>query len=124
MAGERHLTRSWPAYVHDLGGQVGQDRLVSFSSRVDVLFQNVKAMKLPTLPHGLVVAEADPEQVATISRETGLLPDREEVRVGTAGRHHLSVERGLSVAGIIRLDIIRLDIIRRPAWTAAPAGEC
>ncbi len=54
-------------------------RTETFDSRIDVLFQNVKAMKLPTLLEGLLVVEADPAQLATISQETGLLPDRETV---------------------------------------------
>lgn len=65
---------------------VGMKRLLlrstkrgSFGSRVDVLFQNVKAMKLPTLLHGLAVAEADAGQLERISTETGLLPDRETI---------------------------------------------
>lgn len=51
----------------------------SNASRVDVLFQNVKAMRLPTQLHGLVVAEADAEASAQISRDTGCLPDGETV---------------------------------------------
>lgn len=51
----------------------------SFPSRVDVLFQNVKALMLPTLLHGLVIVEADSDQADRISRETGFLPDRETV---------------------------------------------
>jgi hypothetical protein len=65
---------------------VGMKRLLirstkndTFASRIDVLFQNVKAMKVPTLLHGLVVVEADPDQVVRISKETGLLPDRETI---------------------------------------------
>jgi hypothetical protein len=49
----------------------------TFASRVDVLFQNVKALKLPTALDGLVVAEADPRDAARISAETGLLPSED-----------------------------------------------
>lgn len=63
---------------------VGMSRLLlrstksdTFDARVDVLFQNVKALKLPTLLDGLTVAEADGSEVAQISRETGCLPDEE-----------------------------------------------
>jgi len=55
------------------------NRRDSFPSRIDVLFQNVKALKLPTLLHGLVIAEADSDEADRISRETGFLPDRETV---------------------------------------------
>lgn len=46
----------------------------TFATRQDVLFQNVKALKLPTSLDGLVVAEAEPAESAKISVETGLLP--------------------------------------------------
>jgi hypothetical protein len=45
-----------------------------FTTRQDVLFQNVRALKLPTALDGLVIAEADPAEEATIATETGLLP--------------------------------------------------
>jgi hypothetical protein len=45
------------------------------ATRVDVLFQNVKAMKLATSLPGLAVTEADPEQQQRIVKATGLLPD-------------------------------------------------
>jgi hypothetical protein len=47
----------------------------TFATRVDVLFQNVKALKLPTSLDGLLVSDADPESGARISSETGFLPD-------------------------------------------------
>lgn len=46
----------------------------TFETRIDVLFQNVKAMKLPTILDGFAVAEAEPADEARISAETGLLP--------------------------------------------------
>lgn len=49
------------------------------ATRQDVLFQNVKALKLPTAMDGLVVAEADPTESAQISAETGLLPSEHTV---------------------------------------------
>ena len=60
---------------------VGMGRLLlrstkseTFATRHDVLFQNVKALKLPTSLDGLVVAKADPAEELRISAETGLLP--------------------------------------------------
>jgi hypothetical protein len=59
----------------------------TFASRQDVLFQNVKALKLPTALDGLVVAEADPTDAARISAETGSLPSEDTtiftIRAGT-----------------------------------------
>lgn len=49
----------------------------TFATRIDVLFQNVKALKLPTSLDGLVVAKASPADEARISAETGLLPSDE-----------------------------------------------
>ena len=49
----------------------------TFATRVDVLFQNVKAMKLSTSLDGLVVVEADLDQADLVSYETGHLPDGE-----------------------------------------------
>jgi hypothetical protein len=46
----------------------------TFATRVDVLFQNVTFLKLPTSLDGLVVTEADSEGTAQISSETGILP--------------------------------------------------
>jgi hypothetical protein len=54
----------------------------TFATRVDVLFQNVKALKLPTTLDGLLVEEADPHDEARISAETGLLPS-EDTKVFT-----------------------------------------
>ena len=46
----------------------------TFATRIDVLFQNVKALKLPTSLDGLVVTDADVEEAMRISSETGILP--------------------------------------------------
>lgn len=79
---------------------VGMGRLLLRSTknevlrtRVDVLFQNVKAMKLATALPGLTVTEADPEQQRRIVDATGLLPDDETcfyVLVGALARTHSS----------------------------------
>jgi len=47
------------------------------ATRLDVLFQNVKALKLATSLPGLTVSEADAEQQRRIVEATGLLPDHE-----------------------------------------------
>lgn len=47
----------------------------TFLTRVEVLFQNVKAMRLPTVLEGLVVTEADPDLTQQIEAETGLTRD-------------------------------------------------
>jgi hypothetical protein len=49
----------------------------TFATRVDVLFQNVKALKLPTSLDGLLVAEAGADETALILSETGILPSDE-----------------------------------------------
>jgi hypothetical protein len=65
---------------------VGMGRLLlrstkseTFGTRVDVLFQNVKAMKLPTLLDGLVVTVAVAGAANEITDATGALPDDETV---------------------------------------------
>jgi len=59
---------------------VGMKRLLlrstrneTFSTRIDVLFQNVKALSLPTFLEGMVVSEADGELADRIEAETGFL---------------------------------------------------
>ena len=47
----------------------------TFPTRVEVLFQNVKAIRLPTVLEGLVVAEADLELARQMEAETGLTRD-------------------------------------------------
>lgn len=44
------------------------------TTRLDVLFQNVQALKLSTALDGLVVAEADRAEEERIAAEVGLLP--------------------------------------------------
>jgi hypothetical protein len=71
----------------------------TFTTRLDVLFQNVKAMKLPTGLDGLVVAQADTPEEARISAETGLLPS-EDTKIFTvrAGAFDGYVVAGVCVA--------------------------
>ena len=64
---------------------VGMGRLLmrstkneTFATRIDVLFQNVKALQIPTSLDGLVVTEADDELADRVESETGIL--REESR--------------------------------------------
>jgi hypothetical protein len=63
---------------------VGMGRLLlrstkteTFDTRVDVLFQNVKAVKFPAVLEGLVVGVANSETAEEITRLTGLLPDED-----------------------------------------------
>jgi len=44
-------------------------------TRIDVLFQNVRAMHLPRLVGGLVVGIAEPAEREPITETTGLVPD-------------------------------------------------
>ena len=82
---------------------VGMGRLLlrstksgSFGTRVDVLFQNVKAINLPTHLDGLVVTVAGPEFQERIVEATGLLPDADTTffEIECSGR------RGFVVAGV------------------------
>lgn len=63
---------------------VGMSRLLlrstrsdAYDTRVDVLFQGVRAMQVPTTLPGLVVWYADDRQLAEITEATGLIPDDE-----------------------------------------------
>jgi len=63
---------------------VGMSRLLLRSprtstkdTRIDVLFQNVKALKLPTLLAGLSVRSATTEELRSIENEIGVLEDRQ-----------------------------------------------
>jgi hypothetical protein len=47
----------------------------TFPTRVDVLFQNVKALKLPTSLDGLTIAEADDDERSEIEAATGIVLD-------------------------------------------------
>ncbi len=53
---------------------VSSDR-ENFTTRIDVYFQNVKAMNLPTSMDGLVITHAERGAAVRISDETRLLPD-------------------------------------------------
>ena len=69
----------------------------ALATRVDVLFQNVKAVKLPTLVEGLVVTAGGAAAAREISDATGLLPD-EETKFFTI---ESSSGRGYVVAGVV-----------------------
>lgn len=86
---------------------VGMGRLLlrstkseTFPTRVDVLFQNVKAMSLPTLVDGLAVTIADRASEERITAETGFLPDEDTTFF------QLNTSRGVGyvVAGVVALD--------------------
>jgi hypothetical protein len=72
-------------------------KTASFSSRIDILFQNVQALKLPTVLHGLTVSSPGPEEIERISMETGLLPDEGRVFFLLRGSHY----DGYIVAGVM-----------------------
>lgn len=73
------------------------NRSSSSGTRVDVLFQDVKAINLPTHLDGLVVTVAGPGSEVRIGEATGLLPDAETTffEVECSGR------RGFVVAGVV-----------------------
>lgn len=68
-----------------------------FQTRVDVAFQNVQAIQLPTLLSGLVVLEADVAETARIIQETGLLPDDDRTFFSMVS----SNSTGYVVAGVV-----------------------
>jgi hypothetical protein len=71
----------WPERTFQLWAYtVGMARLLlrstkneTFATRIDVLFQNVKALQVPTSLDGLVVTEADGELAKRIESDTGML---------------------------------------------------
>ncbi len=69
----------------------------TFDTRVDVLFQNVKAISLPTTMEGLTVATAGDAGVAEIANKTGILPDDDKsfFELRTHG------VRGYIIAGVV-----------------------
>lgn len=48
-----------------------------FSTRIDVVFQNVQAVQLLALLQGVVIERSDSAETERITRETGLLPDED-----------------------------------------------
>jgi hypothetical protein len=68
-----------------------------FKTRVDVAFQNVQAVQLPTLLPGLVVSEADPFETERIIKATGLLPDEDRKFFSMIGSNFT----GYVVAGVM-----------------------
>lgn len=83
---------------------VGMGRLLLRSTksdchhtRVDVLFQNVKAMKLPTTLHGLIVSAADDDQSRVVMEVAVSLTDDETKFFIVAG----SFYEGYVAAGVV-----------------------
>lgn len=75
-----HPDRVFQVWVYTVGMRrllLRSTRSETFGSRVDVLFQNVKAMKLPTRLDGLVVTVAAAGAASEITDATGALPDDE-----------------------------------------------
>ena len=105
---------------------VGMNRLLlrstksgSYPTRVDVLFQNVKAIKLPTQLDGLVVTEVGPGREAEIIEETGLLPDEQTVffEVASSGR------TGFVVAGVVVEDEDEGEYFEPSKYWPGPDGR-
>ena len=59
----------------------------TLSTRVDVLFKNVKAMCLPTLMDGLVIELADGPETERITLETGFVANDETTFFSLATAH-------------------------------------
>jgi hypothetical protein len=102
---------------------VGMGRLLlrstkseAFSTRVDVVFQNVKAVCLPTELDGLVVAEAEGVVFDRIVSETGLLPDAETVFFGV----ECSGRVGYVVAGVVVEDEDEGEYFEPSRYWSAP----
>jgi hypothetical protein len=85
---------------------VGMGRLLlrsiktpSFASRIDVVFQNVQAVKLPTVLHGLAISRAEKHEIEIISAQTGLQPDEARSFFILSGSHY----DGYIVAGVMTI---------------------
>lgn len=72
-------------------------KTTSFASRIDLLFQNVQALKLPTVLHGLAITKACADDIEDISTQTGLLPDADRNFYVLSGPHYY----GYVVAGVV-----------------------
>ena len=105
---------------------VGMGRLLlrstksgSFGTRVDVLFQNVKAINLPTYLDGLIVTVAGPEAEKQITEATGLLPDSDTTffEVDCSGR------RGFVVAGVAVQDEDEGEVFEPSRYWPGPDGK-
>jgi hypothetical protein len=68
-----------------------------FKTRIDVAFQNVQALELPSTLSGLVVSVASEPMSADITARTGLLPDDEHRFFSVVG----SGFTGYVVAGVV-----------------------
>lgn len=87
---------------------VGMGRLLlrstkseTFDSRIDVLFQNVQALQLPSSLPGLSVDIAGFEQAALITAATGLLGDEGRTFFTLDGSGY----RGYVVAGVVVVSV-------------------
>jgi hypothetical protein len=86
---------------------VGMSRLLlrstkthTYPTRVDLLFQNVKALKLTKQLDGLIVRQATDQELRAIESETGLLTDAQtHVFVLTSTNHD-----GYVVAGVMGIN--------------------
>jgi hypothetical protein len=69
----------------------------SFATRVDILFQNVQALMLPTLLQGLTISTPDAVDIKRITTATGLFPDDERSFFIVNGSNY----SGYVVAGVM-----------------------
>lgn len=104
---------------------VGMNRLLlrsvkseSHPTRIDVLFQNVKAMSLPTQLDGLVITEPVPARERDLIEETGLMPDEGTVffEIETSGR------TGFVVAGVVVVDEDQGEFFEPSKYWPGPGG--
>lgn len=91
----------------------------TFSTRVDVLFQNVKAMSLPTSLDGLVVEIADSAAAERVTRETGLLADEDTTFFKLRTAHGV----GYVVAGVVVADEDHGEYFEPSRYWPAPEGN-
>jgi hypothetical protein len=91
----------------------------SATSRIDVFFQNVKAMDVTTTMRGLVVMSAEPVDVDRIRVETGLAPDEDSTFyvLFSEGR------RGYVVAGLMAESVDDLEFYEVSKYWDAQGGK-
>ncbi len=91
----------------------------TFPTRVDVLFQNVKAIFLPTSLDGLVVEVADATTADRVTRETGLLADEDTTFFELRTAHGV----GYVVAGVVVADEDHGEFFEPGRYWPGPEGN-
>lgn len=118
---------NFPERVFQMWGYtVGMSRLLlrstkseTFPTRVDVLFQNVKAMSLPTLLDGLVVEVAHGVAAERITRETGFLTDDDTTLFEVRTAHWV----GYVIAGVVVWDEDHSEFFEPSKYWPGPEGR-